>query len=238
MSKICLPLLIKPTLSPILKNKCWELVSRLPRANPQHQFEIIVDETPISLEQHERKTPWSKVTKARNNMLTKIDFDRYDYILWIDTDVVDYPIDLPTRLINANPNGIAGGYIFVEKMVDRFYDCGAYIEEGSDHIQPDVFKEIRGRNVFCVGQHFSKPVKGLVKMDCIGSVINIPTDVYKTGVKHTDHPAYTDWHAICKKAREMGKTVICDTDLMILHANLDPQLNLYPGNHWHTTNNI
>ena len=44
------------------------------------------------------RRPLSKVARLRNIMLDIVADERYDYVLWLDSDLVDYPPDLPTRV--------------------------------------------------------------------------------------------------------------------------------------------
>ncbi len=55
----------------------------------------------------------------------------HDYVLWIDADVVDYPPDLPSRLIERDPLGISAPLVLAAGGGGRFYDTAGFVEEGA-----------------------------------------------------------------------------------------------------------
>src|SRR5262245_33829032 len=96
----------KSSMHPILHEKMMQLVGRMPTANQNLKLMTIIDlrsEPTLATDCR----AWSKVARVRNRLLDSVDWRAFDYVLWIDADVVDYPPDLPTRLTHAAAGGIA-----------------------------------------------------------------------------------------------------------------------------------
>lgn len=226
MANILIAVPIKPNLNATLLNQCLTLIGKLPVNNPNHTFTTLLDFTPISKTPQDY-TPWSKVYKARNLMLSKVNLKDYDYILWIDSDVVDYPLDMPTRLIDGNPNGVSSPMVMIEDL-NIAYDWAAFIQLGKDHIDPTNRNRIEGRNINPHHPYYTDGAKtGLVNMDCVGTITLVPTWIYNFA-RYEDHPAFTDHHPICKACRDNGKTVTVDMNCVAYHANLPKY-----GEQWH-----
>lgn len=226
MSKILVCIPIKPGINPILSQKCHELLSALPGANPSHEIAIYVDSLKVA--GVTKKTPWSTVCCVRNAMLERIRLDAWDFLLWIDADVVHYPATLPTDLLAGTPNGISAPFVLIEDT-PQFYDTCAFIEKGSSHLQPEKIAQMEGRNLQAKEPYWSKPpTSSLVPMDCVGTVTMVPASVYRAGARYEDHPSFTDHFPICSKALEMGLQVNVDRNLIALHADLPKY-----GEAWH-----
>lgn len=227
---VCIP--TKPTLCPILKAKAHELSSRLPDANPDHDITIMHDYRKIESLPTDY-TPWSKVTRARQLLLDSIDCFKFDYLLWPDADLVDYPTDLPSRLIKANPKGIAAPMVFIEGHPERFYDWAAFVMEGKDHIEPGTNRNFIGRNLQHEPPHWPKePESRIVPMDCAGTCVLVHSDII-IGHQFVDSPSGTDWLTLCQKARKIygSSGVVVDRDTVVYHADLGS--GKYLGEDWH-----
>jgi len=74
-------------------------------ANPELALEIFVDSGPLAMQASDER-PLSKTARLRNRMLDAVNVSAFDYLLWIDADVVEYPATLPSLLISANPGGV------------------------------------------------------------------------------------------------------------------------------------
>lgn len=227
---ICIP--TKPTLCPALKLKAHELSARLPDANPDHDITIMHDYRKIESLPTDY-TPWSKVTRARQLLLDTIDCFKFDYLLWIDADVVEYPADMPSRLIKANPKGIAAPMVFIEGQPTRLYDWAGFVQSGRDHIEPTNRWNIIGRNLQHEPPHWDKEPEGrIVPMDVVGTVVLVHSDIV-IGHQFHDAPAMTDWLTLCQKARKIygSSGVVVDRDCVAMHADLGS--GKYEGEVWH-----
>eukprot|EP00802_Teleaulax_amphioxeia_P021490 Tamp_21849.p1 GENE.Tamp_21849~~Tamp_21849.p1 ORF type:complete len:151 (+),score=13.04 Tamp_21849:56-454(+) len=91
-----------PLLHPRLKTILTDNLHATLDANPSLDLKIYIDSGPMrELPGDER--PLSKTSRLRNRMLDSIDLTMLDYLVWLDSDVVEYPRELPTLLISANP---------------------------------------------------------------------------------------------------------------------------------------
>lgn len=172
--------------------------------------------------------PWSKITRIRNNMLDNMPWELYDYVLWIDADIVDFPPDLIENLIDANPTGVSAPMVLTEDT-NGFYDRSAFIIKGTSDICPQNRSFLTGRNLTFIPPYWlQEPQDNIVEMDCVGSVLLVNTDIYDAGARYTDHPAFTDHFAICSAARAMKRPVTVRRDMLTYHANLPKY-----GKKWH-----
>jgi len=239
----CIP--IKPSLNPQLREICCSLASLLAVENPKHDIGVFFDYTPVAKLPTDSRA-WSRVARARNRLLDRITIKEWDYLLWIDADVVKYPLNMPTKLIDGNPDGVSAPMVFVEDT-SRFYDWAAFVMKGKDNISPESNKNIRGRNLHDQPPYWHEyvnkfnllklkmeadplwyqPNETIVEMDCVGTITMVPTWVYQYA-RYEDHPAFTDHYPICKACRDHGKKVTVDRSIIAYHADLPKY-----GETWH-----
>lgn len=230
----------KPTLCQALRSRSIELTARLPDGNPDHELIIVHDYRKVESLPTD-KTAWARVTRARQALLDSFHLliFKFDYVLWIDADVVEYPPDMPSRLIEANPDGIAAPMVFVEGREARFYDWAAFIQSGRSHIEPANPVQIKGRNLAHDAPYWDvePPDRtfghmGIMPMDCVGTIVMIPSNLM-TGHIFEDHSVFTDWFTLCKKARKIigPRGVVVDRGCVTLHADLGS--GKYLNESWH-----
>ncbi len=169
---------IRPGLNPELQARCSGRACALPLQNPTLEIMVVFDYREMDKRDADR-TPWSKVARVRNRMLHTVDWMHFDYVLWIDADVIDYPPDLPTRFIAQAPLAITAPLVLVEGK-PWFYDTCAFIIKGQSGVRPDHLPEIAGRNLAHAGAPYwpVEPTEQLVEMDCVGTLLLVPTRVY------------------------------------------------------------
>lgn len=222
---VCIP--IKPSMNAKLKGICIQKAHSMVGHNPDHAISFLFDYSPIGAEPKDY-TPWSRVTRARNMMLDKINVQAFDYLLWIDADVVEYPPDMPSRLIAANPRGVTAPLILIEGS-DRFYDWAAFVIKGKSHIEPTNKAQLYGRNLRHEPPYWPNlPTDNHLELDCVGTVTLVSTDVYMSGARYVDHPSFTDHFSICEAAKSIGGKVVCVRDCVARHADLPKY-----GEQWH-----
>ena len=131
-----------------------------------------------------------------------------DYVLWIDSDIVDFPANLIRDLMKHNMTLVAPS-VWIEGT-SQFYDTLA-------------FRDIYEQNV----PAFHLPYKGLVEMGSIGACYLAASKVYtKMNLRYRGGDSE---HAMfCQDLRKTGEKVYADFDIIIRHANL-PQY----GGKWH-----
>lgn len=218
VSSILVAVPIRPSLPAALSQLARELAWAMVPANPDHALTLHFDFEPIERVPGET-TPWAKVARVRNRMLDRVDFRRWDYVLWIDADVMAYPHDMPTRLIAANPEGITSPLVFIEGS-EILYDWAACIYKGKDGIEPDNREYLPGRNIATLPPYWlESDVAEFVEMDCVGTVTMVPAKLYNW-IRYEDHPAFTDHYSICRAARSCGRKVGILRTCTALHADL------------------
>jgi hypothetical protein len=233
MKKVLTVIPVKPTLHPEIRRMSAESAHAMVAANPDLELSIIFD-TRSEPKHDTDHTPWSKVARVRNKVLDSIDLSKWDYLFWVDADVIRYPADMPTRLLTENPTGVSAPMVMIDGNMEglvntRFYDMAAFIIEGRDHIEPTVaIPFIPGRNVWYTPPYWpDEPTTDVVRMDCVGTITMVPAHIYKTA-RYEDHPAFTDHYPICKEARRQGLPVTAHRNITAFHANLPKY-----GEAWH-----
>ena len=230
MHRVVVLVPMRPSLNPLLQERCWQLAHSLVGGCPHLDLTFVFD-CQRETKQESDYTPWSKVTRCRNRMTKTIDTQAFDYVAWIDADVVDYPPDILARLIHVNPNGVTAPMVLVENS-DRFYDTAAFIVFGTCHRDPNNRAFLSGRNLTHTPPYWSgEPSTDVVQMDCVGTFYVCPAAVYRDGLQHTDHPSFTDHFVLCAKARADLMPVVVDRRLTVYHADLGS--DRYEGESWH-----
>lgn len=202
----------KITLLPKLRERCAHLLSRLPAANPTHDLTIIMDASVSS--DHPRA--WARTADKRNRMLGNLCLNRFDWVCWIDADVVDYPPDIVTDLIDAAGDGIAAPLVLVEDMDTRFYDVCAFTENGLRFSHDSPYWPL------------SQPAHRVEPVDSVGTFYVANAGIYRDGARYMDHPRFTEHFSVCQAARAAGRRIVVDRDLIVRHANLPKW-----GEAWH-----
>lgn len=155
-------------------------LERVKECNPALQIDTLLDNERIPKAQSDR-TPWSRVAKIRNKMMDKVNWDNYDYFMWIDSDIVYYPADFPSTAIALNPDGITAPLVLIEQST-RFYDwCGFQRHNCTSLKHPSLGKRFReryvsGRNIG-LNPPYVEGAKRLVPMDCVGCMYLCPVRV-------------------------------------------------------------
>lgn len=140
-------------------------------------------------------TPWSRVARARNYMMERINLDDWDYLYWIDSDIVEYNPELPKRALSLNPKGITAPVMCIEES-NIFYDWCGYIPRHNTIQKPDKLGYIYGRQIGLIPPYDSRlkkkqtlnpPLKyddnELVELDCVGCMYIVPTYIFKCQYK-------------------------------------------------------
>jgi hypothetical protein len=201
------------------------------RGNAELDFAVLLDQRPAPPVGQVR-TPWTKVAAVRNRLCDEICLEAFDYVLWIDSDVVGFPPELPALLIESNPQGISAPMVLIEGT-QRFYDWAAFLEEGSSHLAPRDPHLIPGRNLSDQPPYWfnGTPATDIVAMDCVGTIVCVPGRLYAAisgRAPYEDHYSFTDHFSICRFWRLEGHKVTVDRRLVAGHADLP----LY-GESWH-----
>jgi hypothetical protein len=90
---------IHPNNPPALRKQADALLARLEGANSGMHFDICQDDSAVPVPPH--PSLYMRHATVRNYMLEKYLRPHHTHVLWIDSDLIDYPADLPTLLMEA-----------------------------------------------------------------------------------------------------------------------------------------
>jgi hypothetical protein len=221
-------------LHPVLKQRCFELALAMVSGNPGLELGLFFDWTSMS-KQSDDKYHGSRIARIRNRIVDSIDLNLWDFFFWVDADVVQYPANMPSALLEANPTGVSAPLVLIEEMDNRFYDVAAFVIQGRDGIDPGNRTFTLGRNLSHDPPYWWPPAvmpkvgdSVAVPMDCVGTITMVPTVLYRKGVRYVDHPAFTEHYPICKAARDAGLPVTAHVNVIAYHACLPKY-----GEEWH-----
>lgn len=233
MTRLLILIPCRPDLHADILARSLKLAHAIPQENPTLDCMIVHDYRAEPKHSTDVR-PWSVVARVRNKLLATLNLSAFDYVMWIDADVVNYQPDLPTKLIEAAGGGIAAPMVFVEGT-ERFYDPTAFIIAGRSDVWAANKQWMHGRNLMPDAPHWpQQPSAEIVAMDCVGTCYVISTSVYHFifddfhNGAHFDHPAFTDHFCVCETARNLALPVVVHRGLRIDHANLPKH-----GEKWH-----
>ena len=123
-----------------------------------------------------------------------------DYILWIDSDVLEFPPSLIKDLMKHDAPVVAPS-VWIEGT-QQFYDILA-------------FRNIYGQRVPAL----NIPYKGFVEMGSVGCVYMVASRLYnQTKIRYRGGDS--EQVTFCSEARKLGEKVYADFDIRVQHANL------------------
>ncbi|MCJ7634912.1 ANP1/MMN9/VAN1 family protein [Candidatus Bathyarchaeota archaeon] len=123
-----------------------------------------------------------------------------DYVLWIDSDVVEFPPSLIKDLMKYDAPVVAPS-VWIEGT-NQFYDTLA-------------FRNLQGQQI----PAFQLPYKGLIEMSSVGTCYMVASRLYtQTNVRYRGGDR--EQVMFCSEVRKVGQKVYADFDIRIKHANL------------------
>ena len=222
---------IAPRHPPALRERASALLARLASANPGMSFDIRQDDSVLDIPPH--PSLYMRHATVRNYMLDTYLTAEHDAVLWVDSDLVDYPADLPTRLaevaasftereslrrvrdmlieqgvtVRPRPAIVAPLALLspTSGWPGRFYDIGGFIEKGNRvRMWPPYFEQ-QGE---------------VIELDSVGCCYLAPASLYRAGVRYS--PPVTDYYvehfSVMQQARKRGYRVCCLTTMCVIHA--------------------
>lgn len=205
----------------ILQHGCLAQAHRTILTDTDHQFGLWMDFRDWSPKPNENY--YERTCGVVNNALATVKLEDWDFVLWTDADVVEYPPDICSRLLSQNPTGISAPLPLVEGT-NRLYDTLGSVIKGGGTIKPNSRGVIRGRNLANEYPYWPRdevPETRFVEMDCVGMQLLVPAWIFaKVGVPEHEHQVFAGWYAACKLARESGLKVGIDRYTTSYHASL------------------
>lgn len=204
---------IKPNIHPQLNEHIRGLMKHLPLANSSHTFDIVFDSRGSGDEKISRHIDrCNNMATVRQGMIDDHLAD-HDAVFWFDADIIKFPLDLPTQLINRGRGGISAPVVVLDGHPHRMYDIAGFVEKGQwSKIDFPWFRQLGP----------------IYELDSVGACYLVPAKVYRDGGRHEKTETYTEHWSICQKARHMGLSVLAFADLVAVHADLN---NF--GEKWH-----
>lgn len=206
---------IHPDHPAALRRQASILLARLEGANPGMAFDICQDDARLSIPDHSSR--YMRHATIRNYMVDTYLRDEHTHVFWVDSDLIDYDADLPSRLEQANRGGITAPLALLAEPSPygqgRFYDIGGFVENG--------------RSVRPYLPYFDQ-AGDVVDLESVGCCYLIPASVYRAGVRYepppcdrwmTDRMEYRVEHnSVMEQARRLGYRVCCLTTARAIHA--------------------
>lgn len=197
---------IRPSHPPALRAVADALLARMVETCTAFAFDVRQDDAALDVPPHRSK--YQRHATVRNYMLDCYLRPEHDAVLWVDSDLIDYPADLPLRLHAANPGGITAPLALLSETSgwkDRFYDIGGFIENGA---RARMFRP------------WFEQQCDVIELDSVGCCYLAPADLYRAGVRYAPPPTdyYVEHWSVMKQARERGYRVCCLTTARAVHA--------------------
>ena len=165
--------------------------------------------------------------RARNQFIERFLGRDYDYVLWMDADIIDAPRDLIERLIaiSEERNGaIVAPMVWMERVKDGpvsldtggwFYDTGGFIDVDGHYA------------------NFHSGVAGngyLAQMRSVGTCYLVPAVLYRRGLRYRPEGSEVEHLSFCRAAAEAGTEIYAARTLNVTHAYLPKY-----GEAWHSS---
>lgn len=148
---------------------------------------------------------YSSHARARNALLDAIDLGAYDYLYWIDIDIIEWPTGLIAWALEHNPDGVSAPAVLLHRYADRFYDTWGFLEGMRPaRLYPPWFDQ-------------AGPI---VELDSVGSCYIIPAGVYRDGARYSDTPNATEHLSVMRACRDQGRRIVANLALRAVHAYL------------------
>lgn len=197
---------VNPNYPDEMKELASSLLSRLPKIDNGIELQIEQDDIALDIPPH--KSMYAKHAAVRNYMIDTYLKPEHDFVVWIDADLMAYPIDICSKLIQANPRGLAAPLVVMEHHRDKFFDIAGFIEHNgmrSDNNEP----------------WFKTPIiDGVIDLDSVGTLYSVPASLYKEGARYS--PPYIDYYvehwSLCREARLRGLKVVAVPSITIVHT--------------------
>ena len=217
---------IRPDHPPALRAIADHLLARLEAANPGMVFDIRQDDARLDIPPHPSR--YIRHATVRNYMVDRYLEEGHDAVFWVDSDLIEYPADLPALLHAAAPGAVCAPLALLkdtrEYGQDRFYDIGGFIEKGRSARPYPPYFEQRG---------------AVVDLDSVGCCYLAPAALYRIGIRY-EPPPMDRWvtadgteyrvehNSVMWQARALGYRVCCLTTARAVHAWL-PDYGLTPN---------
>lgn len=230
---------IAPNTTPALRARADALLARLEGANPGMTFDICQDDAALPPPPH--PSIYMKHATVRNYMLDKYLRPEHTHVLWVDSDLVEYPADLPTRLMDVASQT---GWLCACGVCARMRDGGDIMgtgAHGSSHSIPaaivaplallsptsgwsnrfyDIGGFIEHGNRARMFPPWFEQQGDVIELDSVGCCYLAPATLYREGARYAPPPTdyYVEHWSVMQEAKRRGYRVVALTTVHVLHA--------------------
>jgi hypothetical protein len=149
---------------------------------------------------------YSAHAAARNRLIDRYLLQpQHTHVLWIDSDITRYPLDLPDQLVNCEELAIVAPLVLIEDS-QAFYDVHGFVEA-------------TGR-AFSSAPPYARCPDGLIPCQSVGCCYLVPASLYYDGARYRATPGHTEHYSLCEAARQRGLPVIACRSIVVEHACL------------------
>ncbi len=162
------------------------------------------------------------LARSRNLLLFSALRDQ-DWVLWIDSDMIDYPTDLIQQLLAAKKSILTPHTVLPN---GKSYDLNTFIldyptgtPEKPEYLVGDIFLSPVG-----AGRHYldSHKHESLIQVDGVGgTILLVEADLHRQGLIFPaySHRGYIETEGLAMMAKDMGVTSWAMPQLYATHAN-------------------
>ncbi len=201
----------RPTNPPALRERANALLARMYAANLDLDFEIHQDEDTLAVPFHPSR--YIRHATIRNFMLNSYLRGHHTHVLWIDSDLIDYPATLPRLLLDSGGD-IAAPIPVLDASparlaafphAEQFYDIGGFIEDGKRaRMFPPWFNQ----------------TGDVIELDSVGCCYLAPAALYQDGTRY--RPPATDYYvehwSVMQAAKRQGMRIVALPNVRVVHA--------------------
>lgn len=144
------------------------------------------------------------LAQTRNRIIQQT-LKEQEYVLSIDSDIVQFPSDMLDRLM-AHDVDIVAPLVVIEEQ-KRFYDILAFSYQG---------KKFAHAPPYCPACKENK----LFEVDSVGTCYLVKREVFDANVKYATEEDMSEQIIFCRKAREKGFKIWVDPTITVTHAYL------------------
>lgn len=166
----------------------------------------------------------SLIAQARNQLLSLALQDQ-DYVLWLDSDLADYPQNLLKRLLSAKKDIVVPGCY---KADGSTFDMNTFIfkESRNDAERPEYLLDGLFQPPTSAGRRYlsdyqSSDAQSVIPVDSVGgTALLVHAEIHRRGVNFPPWPfqGYIETEGFAMAARELGIQSFGMPNLKILHS--------------------
>jgi hypothetical protein len=202
---------IKARLSGLLLDRLVETTQALKAANPTATLALYLDKPRPALAVDDPEYVLKRscdLASARNDLLATWLKPEHTHVLWIDADIVEYPPDLPQRLLAAAGEDCIVAPMVLLEGVEQYYDTYTHIMD-------------TGKQVSMTRPYFGDVGDAdLVSMACVGGCYLIPADIFRFHCYEPfEGPGMEHW-SLMQRARDGAIEIFVDLQTTVRHAYL------------------